>query len=45
MDNYDLFIPNLEKLGFVNTINMSDLEEIHDMYTLPFKSFVIDFHP
>ena len=21
-DNYDLFIPNLKKLGFLNTINM-----------------------
>ena len=34
MDNYDLFIPNLEKLGFVNTINMSDREETDAYYTI-----------
>jgi phosphopentomutase len=34
MDNYDLFIPNLEKLGFVNTINMSDREDSDAYYTI-----------
>lgn len=34
MDNYDLFIPNLEKLGFVNTINMSDKDEVDAYYTI-----------
>jgi phosphopentomutase len=34
MDNYDLFIPNLEKLGFVNTINMSDKEDVDAYYTI-----------
>lgn len=34
MDNYDLFIPNLEKLGFVNTINMSDKEDTDAYYTI-----------
>ena len=26
-DNYDLFIPNLKKLGFLNTINMDENEQ------------------
>lgn len=34
MDNYELFIPNLEKLGFVNTINMSDKEDTDAYYTI-----------
>jgi len=34
MDNYDLFIPNLEKLGFLNTINMSDKEDTDAYYTI-----------
>ena len=34
MDNYDLFIPNLEKLGFLNTVNMSDKEEPDAYYTI-----------
>lgn len=34
MDNYDLFVPNLEKLGLINTINMSDKEEIDAYYTI-----------
>ena len=34
MDNYDLFIPNLEKLGILNTINMSDREEVDAYYTI-----------
>lgn len=34
MDNYDLFIPNLEKLGFLNTVNMSDKEDTEAYYTI-----------
>ena len=34
MENYDLFIPNLEKLGFLNTINMSDKEDTEAYYTI-----------
>ena len=34
MDNYDLFIPNLEKLGFSNTVNMSDREDTDAYYTI-----------
>lgn len=34
IDNYDLFIPNLEKLGFINTINMSDKEDVDAYYTI-----------
>lgn len=34
MDNYELFIPNLEKLGFVNTINMSDNNDTDAYYTI-----------
>lgn len=34
MDNYDLFIPNLKKLGFVNTINMNDNNEVDAYYTI-----------
>ena len=34
MDNYDLFVPNLEKLGLINTINMSDKEEVDAYYTI-----------
>lgn len=34
MDNYELFIPNLEKLGFVNTINMSDKDDTDAYYTI-----------
>ena len=34
MENYNLFIPNLEKLGFVNTINMSDKEDVDAYYTI-----------
>lgn len=32
-DNHELFIPNLEKLGFMNTINMSDKEDVEAYYT------------
>ena len=28
MDNYDLFIPNLKKLGFLNTINMDENDNV-----------------
>ena len=34
MDNYDLFVPNLEKLGLINTINMSDKEDVDAYYTI-----------
>ncbi len=34
IDNYNLFIPNLEKLGFTNTINMSDKEDTDAYYTI-----------
>lgn len=34
MDNYDLFIPNLQKLGFLNTINMDDNPNVDAYYTI-----------
>lgn len=34
MDNYDLFVPNLEKLGFLNTLNMSEKEDVDAYYTI-----------
>ena len=34
IDNYDLFIPNLEKLGFLNTLNMSDKKDVDAYYTI-----------
>lgn len=34
IDNYDLFIPNLEKLGFLNTITMEDKENVDAYYTI-----------
>lgn len=34
MDNYDLFIPNLKKLGFINTINMDDNQNVEAYYTI-----------
>ena len=34
MNNRELFIPNLEKLGFLNTLNMSDNEETEAYYTI-----------
>lgn len=34
MDNHDLFIPNLQKLGFLNTLNMSDKEDPEAYYTI-----------
>ena len=33
-DNYDLFIPNLKKLGFLNTINMDSNPEVDAYYTI-----------
>lgn len=34
MDNHELFVPNLQKLGFLNTINMSDKEDTEAYYTI-----------
>ena len=34
MDHHDLFVPNLQKLGFLNTINMSDKEDTEAYYTI-----------
>lgn len=34
MDNYELFIPNLEKLGFLNTLTMDDKENVDAYYTI-----------
>lgn len=34
MENYDLFIPNLKKLGFLNTINMDDNPNVDAYYTI-----------
>ena len=34
MENYNLYIPNLEKLGFLNTLNMSDKEDVDAYYTI-----------
>ncbi len=34
MEKYDLFIPNLKKLGFVNTINMSENKDVEAYYTI-----------
>ena len=34
MDNYDLFVPNLKKLGFLNTINMDDNPNVEAYYTI-----------
>lgn len=33
-DNYDLFIPNLKKLGFLNTINMDENKDVEAYYTI-----------
>jgi len=33
-DNYDLFIPNLEKLGFLNTVEMDKRENVDAYYTI-----------
>lgn len=34
MENYDLFVPNLEKLGFLNTITLDDRENVDAYYTI-----------
>lgn len=34
MENYDLFVPNLEKLGFLNTITLDDKENVDAYYTI-----------
>ena len=33
-ENYDLFIPNLKKLGFLNTINMDNNPDVDAYYTI-----------
>ncbi len=33
-DNYNLFIPNLQKLGFLNTINMDENSDVEAYYTI-----------
>lgn len=33
-ENYDLFIPNLQKLGFLNTINMDENPSVEAYYTI-----------
>ena len=33
-DNYDLFVPNLKKLGFLNTISMDENGEVDAYYTV-----------
>ena len=33
-DNYDLFVPNLKKLGFLNTINMDENNDVDAYYTV-----------
>ncbi len=33
-DQYDLFVPNLKKLGFLNTINMDENPEVEAYYTI-----------
>lgn len=34
VENYDLYIPNLKKIGFLNTINMSENKETEAYYTI-----------
>ena len=34
IDKYDLFIPNLKKLGFLNTINMNENVDVDAYYTI-----------
>ena len=34
MDNYDLFIPNLKKIGFLDTLNLSDNPNTEAYYTI-----------
>ncbi|MCI8588170.1 MAG: phosphopentomutase, partial [Bacilli bacterium] len=33
-EKYDLFVPNLQKLGFMNTLTMADKEEVEAYYTI-----------
>lgn len=33
-DHYDLFVPNLKKLGFLNTVNMDQNENVEAYYTI-----------
>ncbi len=33
-EHYDLFVPNLKKLGFLNTINMDENKEVEAYYTI-----------
>ena len=33
-ENYDLFIPNLAKIGFLDTVNMSDNPDVEAYYTI-----------
>lgn len=33
-ENYDLFVPNLKKLGFLNTINMDENKDVEAYYTI-----------
>lgn len=34
MDQYEMFIPNLKKLGFLNTINMDENDNVDAYYTI-----------
>ena len=34
MDSYDMFIPNLKKLGLINTVNMDENENVDAYYTI-----------
>jgi len=33
-ENYDLFVPNLKKLGFLNTVNMDENNDVDAYYTI-----------
>lgn len=33
-ENYDLFVPNLQKLGFLNTLNMDENDKVEAYYTI-----------
>ena len=33
-EQYDLFIPNLKKIGFLDTLNMSDNSNVYAYYTI-----------
>lgn len=34
IENYDMFIPNLKRLGFTDTINMNDNDDVDAYYTI-----------